>query len=303
MLAFAEPRSLPDWITEVYTGGPHSPVRMVLCNRTTHQCVEAVGAHEAAVRAQLYAAIFGPVPVSRSVGVFARERDGAFDFLGTAFAFRDGSHFLTASHCVPDNLPTEVPPDSGVEVSLPSGVEGMAYVARVRSFVRHPTADLAVLTVEGDPPGVLESAADPFLSVGFVGKEVGEEFLSFGYPMSREPVPTFPGIGPTGRVFVGHYQRAFPYRECGREYEAAELSVPAPEGLSGAPVFNRERPSEVQAVVAGNREERIEQVREETISTAGDKHTLETYRIVSYGIAVLLDPLRGWLDEHVPVPS
>lgn len=230
----------------------------------------------------------------RAAGVFTREQDDKADWLGTAFAFRDGSHYLTASHCVPDGLP------SGLTVSLPSGVAGMGFVGHVRSFVRHPTADLAILTVEGDPPGALEGAAEPFLSVGFAGREIAEEFLAFGYPMSREPAPTFSEIGPTMRVFVGHYQRTFSHRESGREFEAAELSIPAPEGLSGAPVFNRERPSEVQAVVVGNKEERTDFVREETISDDGHKQTLETYSRVSYGIAVLLDPLRDWLDEHVP---
>jgi hypothetical protein len=42
------------------------------------------------------------------------------------------------------------------------------------------------------------------------GQEIAEEFLAFGYPMSREPAPTLPGIGPTMRVFVGHYSAHFP---------------------------------------------------------------------------------------------
>ena len=257
--------------------------------------IEAVGPSFSAARAQLYCAIFGPVTAIRAVGVFAREQDDKADWLGTAFAFRDGSHYLTASHCVPDGLP------SGLTVSLPSGVAGMGFVGHVRSFVRHPIADLAVLMVEGDPPGSIEDAAEPFRTVGFAGQEMAEEFLAFGYPMSREPAPTFPGIGPTMRVFVGHYQRTFLYREGGYEFEAAELSIPAPEGLSGAPVFNRERRSEVQAVVSWNHEERTERVREETITAPGHKQTLAVDSIVSYGIAVLLDPLRDWLDEHVPI--
>jgi len=97
--------------------------------------------------------------------------------------------------------------------------------------------------------------------------------------------------------------RTFLYREGGYEFEAAELSIPAPEGLSGAPVFNRERRSEVQAVVSWNHEERTERVREETITAPGHKQTLAVDSIVSYGIAVLLDPLRDWLDEHVPIPA
>jgi hypothetical protein len=237
------------------------------------------------------------VTAIRAAGVFAREQGDEFEFLGTAFAFRDGSHYLTASHCVPDGLP------SGLTVSLPSGVAGMGFVGHVRSFVRHPTADLAILTVEGEPSGSIEGAAEPFGRVGFVGQEMAEEFLAFGYPMSREPAPTFPGIGPTVRVFVGHYQRTFSHRERLYEFEAGELGIPAPEGLSGAPVFNRERPSEVQAVVVGNKEERSDFVRKETISDDGRKQTLETYSRVSYGIAVLLDPLRDWLDEHVPIPA
>lgn len=104
------------------------------------------------------------------------------------------------------------------------------------------------------------------------------------------------------RVFVGHYQRTFTYRERLYEFEAGELSIAAPEGLSGAPVFNRERPSEVQAVVVGNREERTERTYEETFDDAGEKHTHAAYSIVSYGVAVLLDSLSDWLNEHVPIP-
>jgi hypothetical protein len=237
------------------------------------------------------------VRVFRAAGVLAREQGDEPEWLGTAFAFRDASHYLTASHCVPDVLP------SGLTVSLASGVAGMGFVGRVRSVVRHPSADVAVLTIEGDPPGSIEDAAEPFQAVGFVGREMAEEFLAFGYPMSREPAPTFPGIGPTPRVFVGHYQRTFPYRERLYEFEAGELSIAAPEGLSGAPLFNRERPSEVQAVVVGNHEERTERTYEERFDDAGEKHTHATYGIVSYGVALLLDPLSDWLDEHLPTPA
>jgi hypothetical protein len=239
--------------------------------------------------------------IYRAVGVLAVEKDDDIAFLGTTAAFRDGAHYLTASHCVPPDIPAQPSPGSGLTVSLASGAGPTGFMGRVRSVARHPEADLAVLTVEGDPPGSIEGAADPFLSVGMAGRVMAEEFVAFGYPMGDSPTPSFRRPGPIPRTFVGHYQRIFPYERGVHRFAAAELSITAPEGLSGGPVFNRERPQEIHGLVVENMESRTERNWEESIDEDGHKRSHASYSIISYGIAVLLDPLRGWLDEQVQV--
>jgi len=246
-------------------------------------------------------AILARMRIYRAAGVLTVEQDDDISFLGTTVAFRDGAHYLTASHCVPSSIPSEPSPDSGLIVSLASGAGPTGFMGRVRSVARHPEADLAVLTVEGEPPGSIEGAADPFLSVGFACRVMAEEFVAFGYPIGDSPTPSFPRPGPIPRTFVGHYQRIFPYERGGHRFEAGELSVTAPEGLSGGPVFNRERPQEIHGIVVENMESRSERNWEESFDEDGHKHSHASYSIISYGIAVLLDPLREWLDDQVPV--
>jgi hypothetical protein len=59
--------------------------------------------------------------IYRAAGVLTVEQADDISFLGTTVAFRDGAHYLTASHCVPPGIPVEPSPNSGLMVSLASG--------------------------------------------------------------------------------------------------------------------------------------------------------------------------------------
>jgi hypothetical protein len=133
---------------------------------------------------------------------------------------------------------------------------------------------------------------------GAVGNySLGEQFHAFGYP--EDVAADKPG--PTPRLFTGHFQRFFDYRSfAGFRYRAGELSLPAPAGLSGGPLFRPGAAVMVTGLVAENFESRTTLDSVEEVSREGDRTTYSTVRVIAYGVAVMLDPLSGWLDEHVP---
>jgi hypothetical protein len=204
-------------------------------------------------------------------------------FLGTAFAFRTGQHYLTAAHCVGDL------PASEIYVNV-RGLDNLMSVARVE---RHPTADVALLILESDIERAGTIYADP--PRGSYRSPV----LAFGYP---EDAMAGEASSPKPRVFIGHYQRFFRHKSLhtGREYEAVELSIPAPGGLSGGPVFPQELLNLVTGLVTENYESTTRLQAVEDINAAGEKRTIQYQTVVSYGITVLLDPLREWIEERVP---
>lgn len=203
-------------------------------------------------------------------------------FLGTAFAFRTGQHYLTAAHCVGDLEP------SGIDVvALGPGF------AAVEKIERHPSADVALLVLERDLTGV-----EPFWAV-LDEPGLGAEFFAFGYP--EDAALGDEKASPKPRVFVGHYQRFYQHRSVsGKEYAAAELSIPAPAGLSGGPVFPTGQQRMVTALVAENHQATTLLESVERIQRPGEKHTIQYQSVISYGVAVRLDPLSAWLDEHTP---
>jgi hypothetical protein len=128
---------------------------------------------------------------------------------------------------------------------------------------------------------------------------IGPQFFAFGYP---EDAMEGEAPSPKPRVFVGHYQRFFRHKSLhtGREYEAVELGIPAPGGLSGGPVFPQELVNLVSGLVTENYESTTRLQAVEDINAAGEKRTIQYQTVISYGIAVLLDPLRDWIEERVP---
>jgi hypothetical protein len=133
---------------------------------------------------------------------------------------------------------------------------------------------------------------------GAVGNySLGEQFHAFGYPEDvAADVP-----GPTPRLFTGHFQRFFDYHSfAGFRYPAGELSLPAPAGLSGGPLFRPGAPQMVTGLVAENFESRTTLESVEEVSGGGERTIHTTARVISYGVAVMLAPLGEWLTEHVP---
>ena len=196
-------------------------------------------------------------------------------FLGSCFAFGDERTYLTAGHCLPDDEQAA----AHVYVMRP-GRGGMRQVLDVR---RHPSADLAVLRVNP-----IAGADEPFwTSIGPC--KAGDDFIAFGFP--EDTINGIAGM-PTARVFKGNVQRLFNLENSGGVL-AAEMSVPAPAGLSGGVVVDRAEPSKTSpiALVLSNRESEIYVARYENG---------ELIRAVTrYGTALVLEPLADWILESV----
>jgi hypothetical protein len=201
-------------------------------------------------------------------------------FLGTTFAFRSGRHFLTAAHCVGDAKPSEL------------AVELVGHGSfRVAEVDRHPQADLALLVLGADATTEAwrSSRGEPAL---------GQQLGAFGFPENTLGGEELEKIVPTPRSFTCSTQRFFPYRSfAGYGYMALEMSIPAPPGLSGGPLFPADYPDrEVIAVVAENFDSTT--LLHALEETDGTKTRYE--RVISYGVGVWLEPLQDWLESRVP---
>lgn len=183
---------------------------------------------------------------------------------------------LTAKHCVPEGTKYGV------------GMLGEKWEAvRVE---RHPKADLAVLV--GKPfESVLPGFA--FDSIRTDSMVEGGDFHAYGFPAE--------GPSSVGRYFRGHIQRYFPYKDTyGDTYFAAELSIPAPNGLSGGPVVNPMNTRQLVGIVTANTDTYTIEHSHEELDDKGHVTRAEIRRIISYGVAaMMLEKEAGWVDEIV----
>lgn len=224
-----------------------------------------------------------PEPL-RFVGRVEQPAQGTDDstFLGTCFALRSPLTYVTAAHCVRGVDPT------GLQVVLPS--QGPPY--RIDEVRVHPKADVAVLLVG---PGQVGLGGWNFQSAGAYG--IGEDVAAYGhadYPLTQE------GERLPGRLFKGHIQRVFNYESFnGYSYIASELNFACPEGLSGAPVFRHGLPVAL-GLVTGNIDSHVIVDRYEEHQRDGVIERGATERIVSFGVALMLDGIDTWLNENIP---
>jgi hypothetical protein len=219
----------------------------------------------------------------RAVGLLTHRGKAAPNFLGSAIAYRDDTHFLTAAHCV-GQLES-----SQLAVSLAPHEEARS--VRVQNVIRHSKADVAILVTESN------GLSHPFRNYR-KRPEVGEEFVAFGYP---ENVFGVNAREPTARLFRGHYQRFYRHDSfLGYAYQAAELSIPAPAGLSGGPVFLETSMDEVVGVVTENLESSTVLEAVEEIQSPGKTHRDVFRKVITYGVAAVLHDIGDWLDQHVP---
>lgn len=214
--------------------------------------------------------------------LFGKQEGTEGVFLGSCFAYRQRTHFLAANHCVKERTTTTlliVSPTDGLPRS----------VLEVRT---HPTADLSLLVVEPRENDLIE----PFW--GCVGNySLGEDFFAFGFP---EDSALGPNTGrPTARLFKGHFQRFMHHKsQMGYSYIAAELSIACPEGLSGGPLFRPEAPVMLTGLVAENIEAATFRDSQEIEQPSG-RVVREHWKVINYGVSVMLEPVNDWLDEHV----
>ena len=128
---------------------------------------------------------------------------------------------------------------------------------------------------------------------------MGEDFFAYGYPAD----PIGPNASaPTQRLFKGHYQRFMEHRSfMGYRYLAGEMSIAAPAGLSGGPLFRPGAPQMVTALVAENIASQLVVDSIEERSEAGRVVKTEVRQnVISYGTAVMLSAISDWLDAEIP---
>lgn len=212
--------------------------------------------------------------------VYVAAAGGAWEFSGTGAMYDRPYVILTAAHCVPDV--------ADVRFAFRSPMEGFGRV--VEQVIRHPTIDLAALVIAKDtkahPNGVYNEISHTLVD--------GGDFIAFGYPAEEDTqVP---------RLFKGHYQRHFDYQAPdGRTYLAAELSAPAPAGLSGGPVSNAYRPQVLDGIVTANHDSSLVIDSYEEEERNGTKSRGKITRVVSYGIAAMLvsADVQEWIHTVV----
>jgi len=224
---------------------------------------------------------------SPAVGLLFHVDGATSSFLGTCFAFRRATHFITAAHC------TGSLPPKQLAIGLPLIRRDGAFA--VASVDRHHEADLAVLRLAAsgsDAPGL-----DPFpdFATGFT---MGDQFYAFGFP---QDVFGERATQPTARLFRGHFQRYMRHQSRhGFHYNAGEMSIGAPAGLSGGPVFRLGDGGLVAGLVTENRESTTFLDSVEEIQTDGKTQKKQYVEVINYGVSLLLDSLGEWLATQVP---
>lgn len=143
------------------------------------------------------------------------------------------------------------------------------------------------------------------LSLSASGLDLGEHVWTYGYPFTDverlPPGELFFQLNP--RLMRGYMMRDFYYdhKDYGKVL-SYELSIPAPLGLSGAPLV-REGAFEIVGVIYGNNDVATVEELATVDKKTGDR-TPQVERIVSFGLAHHLDTLKnlsGAATENRPL--
>jgi hypothetical protein len=159
---------------------------------------------------------------------------------------------------------------------------------------RHEASDVALLHLPASGEELSTQVYRP-LSPDFTLID-GGDFLGHGYPVEGSA-----NALPVGRLFKGHFQRYFGYEppSGGSGYFAAEMSTPAPAGLSGGVLAYANEPDVAVAVVTTNVDSWVTIDRFESVEREGQVYREEIRRVVSYGIAAMLTGLGPWLEAEL----
>lgn len=221
------------------------------------------------------------MPIFASGLIYLHDRaTGTWAPGGSCAAIGDRSHWLTASHCLPE----------GADAVLLRGAL-FDHKAPVVSVKRHPTADIAVFAVDlsdDSAPGGLEGQFFTGVAEELV---LGADFIGYGYPVDDS--------GPVERILKGYFQRqVWRYTDPEhRTYPAWELSIPALEGASGAVLAYTHEPRKAAAVVTGNHDSYTTRDSYEEVDANGNVERGFNRRVISFGVAASLLGLGEWIAD------
>jgi hypothetical protein len=210
------------------------------------------------------------------------------DVYGSCFRFRSEDHILTAKHCLPS---------TGNAVAYFPRSQRSQPIVRVEG---HPTADIAVMATEKQ----ITDNGSRYPTSAFwdlvSNWGLGEEFMAYGYP-TEGPSPEAVAGTPVPRLFTGHYQRFFDYASpSGDRYLVGEMSIPAPAGLSGSPLFRPGAHVMVTGLVTTNLESYAVTDSIVEVSDSGKEYREQARKVISYGLALTLSGVSDWLEEVLP---
>jgi hypothetical protein len=230
-----------------------------------------------------YEVVLNPHNPTHGVGLVYRGQPPDDQYLGTCFALRRPTHFLTAAHCIADFLEKDL-----FVMTQHWGGQKEGGVERI---VRHPTADIALLVVS---KGLVP--VKPFF--GYGDTAWGKDVVAYGFPI--DILGANPGI-PTPRIFKGHLQTFMQHKSVNgaHEYAAAELSFPCPAGLSGGPLFIEGVGNDLIGMVTENRESTtyLDTIEEDRRDGALTRKLYQ--RVISYGVALLFEDVMPWLTANI----
>jgi hypothetical protein len=194
------------------------------------------------------------------------------EFLGTAFFITNNGIALTAAHCVPS------PVDLGSR-KLYAGIwyEGGIQLFYIAAATVFDNIDVAILKVK--VPTV------KYFPILFEDMILGSDVWTVGIPAHeiREGDKRIVRLLKGNVTFLSRF---------------AELSFPAPKGMSGSPVFIE---GKVVGILTGNlRSEQLEDQFEEIIQVSDDKEIIRygrTSSVVNYALAQEIKPLKDLRHE------
>lgn len=213
-------------------------------------------------------------------------KDRHAPLLGTCFAFKRPNYFLTAAHCIEKLAVDQL-------VIAPNDRRNLAVADRV---IFHPTADLAILYVEGE-----RSVTGENYFRKIVPPSMGGDYYAYGFPdIDNDKIRP--------RAFVGNFQNFrdhtshMKHPETSRPYKyvGGEMSNACPAGQSGGPVFSRDHGDHLFAVVTENYEAGTVEHHEEVSKEGNETYRLEIRRYIMYGMSVVLNDVADWLKANIP---
>ncbi len=122
--------------------------------------------------------------------------------------------------------------------------------------------------------------------------------MAYGFP--EDVFGPTQGVA-TPRLFRGYYQRFYYHKShLGYSYNAGEMNIAAPGGLSGGPIFRPGAPPMVMGLVTENLSSTtvLEAMEEQLAPT--QTRQIQYQRVIQYGVSLLLDSHEEWLSQFIP---